>query len=130
MWQRRVYDVMARALAVMVGWIVLMGLPLLFFHGPLDVSQLKPFLGVFYALMLAIGTVLSRAWGGSQVLLFAFPFLVLFSAVGGHYLVDGTLAWGDRLAALDFLVIYGVVFLAWRLGLAARPALTDDETFM
>jgi hypothetical protein len=114
MWQARVYEILARALAVMLCWVILMGLPVLFFRPPLDRSDLKLFLGVFYAILLFTGTVLERSYGTRSLLLMAFPFLVLFTALGMRNLLEGT----NLVASLNFLAVYAVLFLAWRLGRA------------
>ena len=126
MWQVRVYQILARTLAVMLGWVVLMGLPLLIFHGPLQPEDIKRFLGVFYALLLFVLVALARGYGTPSVLLAAFPFLVLFTALGVRPLLDPVLSVRDKLMTLNYFAIYGVVFLGWRLGLRLRPAPPDE----
>jgi hypothetical protein len=120
MWQARVYTILARALSVMMCWVVLMGLPVLFFRPPLGPEDLKVFLGVFYALLLVVGTFLARAWDLKGLLLVAFPFFVLFTALGMRAWLAAGPAWQDKLPAMNFLIIYGVIFLAWRLGVKLR----------
>jgi len=114
--QMTIVSVLTRVLTVLVCWLLLMGLPLIFFHPPLEPGDLKVFLGFFYALLLFLGTVLARTWGGKGLLFMASPFLVLFTGLAVRVtLVEGPGVL-DKLPALNFLAIYGVTFLAWRLG--------------
>ncbi|MDB5097603.1 MAG: hypothetical protein JWM80_2024 [Cyanobacteria bacterium RYN_339] len=118
MWQARVYLVLGRALAVMLCWVVLMGLPILFFRGPIGPGDLKLFLGIFYALLLATGTVLARLAGARSLLLMAFPFLLVFTALGLRALLDPAIGGWDKATSLNFFAVYAVLFLSWRLGSA------------
>lgn len=117
MWQARVYLVLGRILAVMLSWVFLMGLPLLFFRPPLGAQDLKQFLGVFYALLLFNSTVIARMVGTKALLLMAFPFLVLFTALGMRAVIGGA----ALVSSLNFFAVYAVVFLAWRLGKWRAP---------
>lgn len=130
MWQARVFTILARTLAVMVCWLILMGVPLLLFRSPLGPDDLKRFLGVFYALLLFTGFTLSRAWGIKGLLLMAFPFLVVFTALGLRTLVNGAMAPLDKLTSLNFFAIYGVLFLAGRLGARPTSPRVDDGKLM
>lgn len=120
----RTYSILARSLAVVVSWLVLMGLPLMFFHAPLGTADFKRFLGVFYALLLFVATVVMRGWGASSLLLMALPFLALFTALGVRPLLEPAM---DGITSLNFFAIYGVVFLAWRLGKRPPVELSKDE---
>jgi hypothetical protein len=113
----RVFALLARFLTVMVCWIILMGVPLLVFERPLTLANLMPFLGVFYALLLLTGTVVARSWGGKGVVFLAFPFLLLFTIFGLQTFVEAASPLGlEPPGGLAFFAIYGVVWLAWRLG--------------
>ena len=130
MWQARIFTILARALAVMMSWVILMGLPLLFFRHPLGAGDLKVFLGVFYALLLLVGTALGRMYGERALALMAFPFLVLFTALGIRALLDPAIGGWDKLTSLNFFASYAVLFLAWRLGVHLAPVVADDDPLL
>lgn len=111
------FALLARLVTVMICWVILMGVPLLFFTPPLDETNLKPYLGVHYALLLGLGTVIARSWGGGGLLLMAFPFLIINTILGAKAVLQpGDDALVDQAGSLNFFVVYAVVWLAWRLG--------------
>lgn len=120
MWQARVYLILARALGVMLCWVVMMGLPVLVFRKPLHPQDLTPFLGLFYATLLIMGTLLGRLMGRPALLVMAFPFMLVFTALGLHAVMDPGSATFDRVGAPGFFAIHVVLLVAWLL--SRRPA--------
>ena len=118
----RLFTLLARILTVMICWIILMGVPLLFFEPKIT----KPYLGLFYALLLLTGTVVARSWGGRGLVFMVFPFVLLYTLQAGKILMESPAGSPDQLGALNFLAIYGVTWLAWRLG-RALPSPSRDE---
>ena len=55
---------LTRICTLLVSWTILMGVPALLFSPPLDGAEMKRFLGVFYALLLGVGALVGRSWGG------------------------------------------------------------------
>ncbi len=111
------FALLARFVTVMVCWIILMVMPLLVFTPPLDETNFKPYLGLHYALLLLLGTVVSRSWGGGGLLLMTFPFLLINTFLGVKAVIQpGEVGVIDQVGSLNFFAIYGVVWLAWRLG--------------
>jgi hypothetical protein len=109
----------------MMGWVILMGLPVLFFRPPLGPQDLKLFLGVFYAQLLFVGTVIMRMAGTRWLLVLAFPFLVLFTGLAMRTFMDQTVVGWDKATSLNFLAVYAVLFLCWRLGRRLAPITTE-----
>lgn len=108
---------LARFVTVMICWVILMGVPLLIFTPPLDDTNLKPYLGVHYALLLLLGTVIARSWGGGGLLLMALPFLIINTFFGAKAVLQpGDDPAADYLGSLNFFAVWAVTWLAWRLG--------------
>jgi hypothetical protein len=114
----RAVALLARLLTLLVGWAVLMGVPVLLFHGPIsDPEQMKRFLGVFYTLLLALCVLVGRSWGGAGVLGLALPAWAFFAVLAFAKLGDpGLLPVDKALWALNFGAILPVTWLGWRLG--------------
>lgn len=111
------FALLARFVTVMICWIILMAVPLLIFTPPLDETNLKQYLGVHYALLLLLGTVIARSWGGGGLLLMALPFLIINTFLGVKAVIQpGQEALADQVGSLNFFVVYAVVWVAWRLG--------------
>lgn len=94
-----------------------MGVPALMFSPPLDAAEMKRFLGVFYALLLGVGALVGRSWGGWGVVAVAAPFVLFFTGLALTQLGNEALSGGEKLAvSANFGAIYAVAWLAWRLG--------------
>lgn len=114
----RLVALLARLLTLLVCWAVLMGVPLLIFHGPLkDPAELKRFLGVFYTLLLASTTLIGRSWGGWGVVGVALPFWAFFAALGLSKGLDPSLSMTEKaMWVANFAAILPVSWLGWRFG--------------
>jgi hypothetical protein len=117
MTQVHLFAWLARILTVLVCWAILMGVPALLFAPPMDDTKYKIFLGVFYSILLFLGTVVGRSWGGWGVIAVAAPFMLLFVTVIVQHLVNPDLTSLEKgMATLNFGAIFLVSWLAWRLG--------------
>ena len=112
----RAFALLARITTFGVCWVIVMGLPLVFFSPPLTASTIRPFLAMFYVLLLGTGTIVARTWGLSGVVIMALPFLLMFSLMAAESLLGAPPYGLGGWQVLWFLAIYGVVALAWRLG--------------
>jgi hypothetical protein len=114
----RLPTLLARVLTMLICWSILMGVPVLLFKGPFtEPGELKRFLGVFYALLLALGALVGRSWGWPGVVGVALPFVMFFSMLGASKLLDPSLSTAEKLGwGLNFGAIYAVVWLSGRLG--------------
>lgn len=122
---------LAKALTILLCWLVLMGVPLLLFEKPQSPSEWKLFLGVFYALLLGAGVLVGRSWGGMGVLWVAFPFMMLFTGVVVSTVANPVMADVDKAnTALNFLAIYLVTWLAWRIGKRLKSPARDSGKLM
>lgn len=122
-----VFAWLARILTVLVCWAILMGVPALLFAPPMDDTKYKIFLGVFYSLLLILGAVVSRSWGGWGVFAVAAPFQLLFVIVIGQHLANPDLTAMEKgMATLNFGAIFLVSWLAWRLGRRLRSPAREE----
>jgi hypothetical protein len=124
----RLVALLARLLTLLVCWAVLMGVPLLLFHGPLkDPAELKRFLGLFYTLLLATTTLVGRSWGGWGVVGVAGPFWVFFAVLGLSKLGDPSLSGLEKaMWAANFAAILPVSWLGWRFGKRLKSPARDE----
>lgn len=124
----RLVTLLARLATLLVCWAVLMGVPLLIFHGPLkDPAELKRFLGVFYTLLLAATTLVGRSWGGWGVLGVALPFWAFFAVLGTSKGVDSSLSGMERaMWVANFAAILPVTWLGWRFGKRLKSPARDE----
>ncbi len=119
----QVFSVLVRITTIGVCWVIVMGVPLLFFSPPLTAATIRPFLAIFYALLLLTGTVVARTWGLRGAVVLAVPFLLMFTLMGAEAAIAEAPFGLDGLQALWFWAIYGVVGLAGKLGaLLPSPA--------
>lgn len=122
-----VVALLARFVTVMICWVIMMGVPLMFITPPLDETNLKLYLGLNYALLLVLGTVIARSWGGGGLLLMALPFLIINSFFGAKALLQpGDDPWADYVGSLNFFAIWLVTWLAWRLGRGWHSPARED----
>lgn len=112
----RAFSILARITTIGVCWVIVMGAPLLVFTPPLTPATIRPFIGIFYFLLLLTGTVLARSWGLPGVVLMALPFLLMFTLMGTEAALGDAPFGLDGWHALWLWAIYGVVALAWQLG--------------
>lgn len=123
----RFFALLARFVTVMFCWLILMAVPLAVFTPPLDDSNFKPYLGLHYALLLGLGTLIARSWGAGGLVLMAFPFVLINTILGAKAVLQpGTEPLADQIGSLNFFVVYAVVWLAWRIG-RALPSPARDE---
>lgn len=122
-------SLLARMVTVFLAWAVLMGVPALLFEPPLSSADWKLFLGVFYALFLALGVWLARSWGGKGVVWLGLPFFLLFTGVVVQAIANPALSGREKaMTALGFGALYMVAWLAWRIGARLRsPARERGE---
>lgn len=117
---------LSRLLTILICWAILMGVPALLFTPPMDDGKFKAFLGVFYALLLCLGTLVGRSWGGWGVLAVAGPFLLLFLGVIAQHWLNPALSTTERLmATLNFGAIALVTWLATLIGRRLRSPARD-----
>lgn len=112
----RAFSILVRITTIGVCWVIVMGVPLLFFSPPLTAATIRPFLGVFYVLLLFTGTVVARTWGLMGAVVLALPFLLMFTLMGAQAAIAEAPFGLDGWQALWFWAIYGVVGLAARIG--------------
>jgi hypothetical protein len=124
----RLVALLARLLTLLVCWLVLMGVPLLIFHGPLsDPGAMKRFLGVFYTLLLGLTVLVSRSWGGAGALGVALPFWAFFFVLGLSKAIDPALSASEKaMWAVNFGAILPVTWLGWRLGRRLESPARDE----
>lgn len=116
----------ARLATLLLGWLLLMALPLFFFTPPLTEATIKPYLGLSYALLLFLGALLARSWGKRGAWWLAFPVLAGHSYLALGHLLRPELGQAHMLGALNFLLAFPVTWLAASLG-ARLPSPARDE---
>ena len=122
---------LARLLTVLMAWAVLMGVPAWLFTPPMDDAKFKAFLGVFYALLLFLGTIVGRSWGGWGVVAVAGPFMLLFVAVIAQHWLNPALTPAEQgMATLNFGLIFLVSWLAHVIGKRLRSPARDEGKLM
>ena len=124
----RFVGLLARFVTMMICWAILMGVPVLVFHGPLtDPGAMKRFLGLFYTLLLGVTVLVGRSWGASGVLGVALPFWAFFFVLALSKAADPALPVADKVMwALNFGAIVPVTWLGWRLGSRLKSPARDS----